>query len=162
VAFDADGTLYFLFVGLAGPGNAPVNAFLATSSDRGASFNPPRQVLGPNSFMGAHGHRPQRRLEGVPAPGVVGAKLRAVPRGVPERPQPHHGRLLRRRRHHVLHPAQVSDPQRQRVVAPALTIEAGGAVHVAYYDLQDDAVDYQGLEGPDLGRPLVGGGGQLP
>lgn len=45
-------------------------------------------------------------------------------------------------------PVQVSDPNRARVVAPALAIGPGHAVHVAYYDLKDDAVDYQGLAGP--------------
>lgn len=33
-------------------------------------------------------------------------------------------------------------------MAPALAIGADRAVHVAYYDLEGDAVDYQGLEGP--------------
>jgi len=34
------------------------------------------------------------------------------------------------------------------VAAPALALGPGHRVSVAYYDLQDDAVDYQGLEGP--------------
>jgi hypothetical protein len=44
-------------------------------------------------------------------------------------------------------PVQVSDPDRPRAVAPAVAVGDGGDVHVAYYDLRDDAVDYQGLEG---------------
>jgi LPXTG-motif cell wall-anchored protein len=50
-------------------------------------------------------------------------------------------------------PLQVSDPARERVVAPALAIGPEGAVHVAYYDLGRDAVDYQGLEGPVWPEP---------
>jgi hypothetical protein len=42
----------------------------------------------------------------------------------------------------------VSDANRQRVVAPALAIGSDHAVHVLYYDLGEDARDYQGLEGP--------------
>jgi hypothetical protein len=45
-------------------------------------------------------------------------------------------------------PVQVSDPARRYVVAPALALGPDHAVHVAYYDLQDDARDYYGLEGP--------------
>ena len=45
-------------------------------------------------------------------------------------------------------PVTVSDPARPRVVAPALTLGPGHAVHVAYYDLGNDARDYQGVEGP--------------
>jgi hypothetical protein len=41
----------------------------------------------------------------------------------------------------------VSDPARERVVAPAVAVDPEGAVHVVYYDLRDDARDYRGLEG---------------
>jgi hypothetical protein len=44
-------------------------------------------------------------------------------------------------------PIQVSDPARDRVVAPALALAPDQRVHVGYYDLKDDAIDYQGLEG---------------
>lgn len=46
------------------------------------------------------------------------------------------------------HPVRVSDANRSRVVAPSLALGAHHAVNVAYYDLQDDARDYEGLEGP--------------
>ncbi len=49
VAFDGDGVLYYLFVGLAGAGNEPMGAFL-TSADRERTFAPLRQVLGPANF----------------------------------------------------------------------------------------------------------------
>ncbi|HVE47002.1 MAG TPA: sialidase family protein [Acidimicrobiales bacterium] len=45
-------------------------------------------------------------------------------------------------------PVQVSDPARSLVVAPAMAIGRDHRLHVAYYDLKEDAVDYQGLEGP--------------
>lgn len=42
----------------------------------------------------------------------------------------------------------MNDPDRARVVAPALVLGAHHTVQVAYYDLGRDAVDYQGLDGP--------------
>lgn len=51
VAFDANGTLYYLFVGLAGRGNRPVGVYLTISEDRGASFSEPRKVLGEGNYQ---------------------------------------------------------------------------------------------------------------
>jgi len=45
-------------------------------------------------------------------------------------------------------PVHVNDPERGLSVAPALALGENHAVHVLYYDLQDDRRDYQGLEGP--------------
>lgn len=45
-------------------------------------------------------------------------------------------------------PVQVSDPGRERVVAPTLALAPDGTVHVGYYDLGNDVRDYHGLEGP--------------
>ncbi|HSH62342.1 MAG TPA: sialidase family protein, partial [Acidimicrobiales bacterium] len=50
IDFDGEGTLYVLFVGLAGPGNRPMGAFMSTSTDRAKTFSPPRPVLGPLNF----------------------------------------------------------------------------------------------------------------
>jgi hypothetical protein len=44
-------------------------------------------------------------------------------------------------------PVRLTDPSR-RVLAPALALGPRGRVHIAFYDLEDDARDYQGLEGP--------------
>jgi hypothetical protein len=45
-------------------------------------------------------------------------------------------------------PVQISDAGRVRAVAPALALGPDHSVNVAYYDLQADFRDYQGLEGP--------------
>lgn len=148
IAFDRSGRLYFLFVGLQGRGNTPMGVFLTSSADRGRTFAPPRRLLGP--------HRYQVRMALDPESGHAG-RIHLVwlqPSGPPSRgglpagPNPimaahsdDGGRTLS-------DPVRVSDPARQRVVAPALALGGGGAVHVAYYDLEEDAVDYQGLEGP--------------
>lgn len=148
VAFDRHGTLFFMFVGLHGAGNVPMGAFLAASRDRGRTFGPPHRILGPNAF-GVHmaldaGWGGQGRLHLVWLQGGADPPLGGLP-PVPNPILASHsddgGRTFSP-------PIPVSDPDRSRVVAPALALGPGHAVHVLYYDLGDDARDYQGLEGP--------------
>lgn len=148
VIFDREGTLYYLFSGLHGLGNEPVGIFLATSRDRGRTFSSPWEVLGPERYMvrmaidptlGKKGRIYLTWLEvavGAPLGGLsdTGSPILAAY-------SDDEGRTFSR-------PARVSDPTRRRVVAPALAIATDHTVYVAYFDLQDDARDYQGLEGP--------------
>lgn len=147
IAFDAHGILYFVFVGLAGAGNRPMGVFLATSSDRAQTFGPPHQVLGPLNFgvrmaldrsVGDHG---RIHLVWLHADDVGFGGFSAPPNPIQAAHSDDGGITFSA-------PVQVSDPERSRVVAPAVTLGPGGALHVAYYDLGDDARDYQGLEGP--------------
>lgn len=147
VAFDADGRLYFLFVGLAGRGNEPMGAFLTHSDDRGETFGPPRRVLSGFNFgvrmVLDHDAGDQGRIHLVWLKATSDPPLGGF--GPPPNPIMHsfsddQGRSFS-------DPVQVSDVQRARVVAPALALGGDGSVHVAYYDLGADAVDYQGLEG---------------
>lgn len=147
-AFDADGTLYYLFVGLTGNGNRPMGVFLTTSSDRARTFRPPRKVLGPLNYAvrmaldrtsGDRGRLHLVWLQATSDPALGG--FSAPPNPVMASHSDDGGRTFSA-------PVQVSDDERQRVVAPVLALGPGGAVHVAYYDLQDDVRDYQGLEGP--------------
>ncbi len=148
VAFDRHGLLYYLFVGLQGPGNEPMGVFLTTSADRARTFSPPRQVLGPSNFgvrmamdteAGDKGRLHLVWLHATSDPPLGGF-------GPP--PNPIVASYSDDGGNTFSDPVQVSDPARQRVVAPALALGPDNAVHVAYYDLGDDAVDYQGLEGP--------------
>lgn len=148
VAFDGDGILYYVFVGLRGKGNEPMGAFLATSRDRGQSFGPPRRLLGPLNFgvrmaidrsQGARGRMHLVWLHASQQPGLGG--FPGPPNPIMAAHSDDGGRTLSK-------PTQVSDPQRKYVVAPALTLGPDHAVHVAYYDLQKDAIDYFGVEGP--------------
>lgn len=148
VAFDADGTLYYLFVALAGRGNRPVGVYLTTSKDRGATFSEPRKVLGEGNYqvrmaldrgVGEHGRTHLVWLQATGEPTLGG--LPAPPNPIVAAHSDDGGETF-------TEPVQVSDPDEHlRVVAPAVALGADGAVHVAYYDLQDDARDYQGLEG---------------
>lgn len=147
IAFDADGLLYYLFVGLAGQGNSPTGAYLVTSDDRGRSFSTPRELLGPERYMvrmaldREMGERGRLHLVWM-APGAdppLG--------GLPPPPNPLMTAWSDDGGTSFSDPVTISDPSR-RVVAPALALGPDHSVHVLYYDLEDDARDYQGLEGP--------------
>lgn len=148
VGFDQAGVMYYMFVGLAGRGNRPMGVYLTTSTDRGRTFSPPWQVLGPLNFgvrmaidgtMGPKGRIHLVWLNATSDPPTGGF-------GPPPNPilaaySDDGGRTFSE-------PVQVSDPSRKRVVAPTVVLGPNHAVHAGYFDLGEDAVDYQGLEGP--------------
>ncbi len=148
VGFDASGTLYYLFVGLAGPGNQPVGAFIATSSDRAQSFSAARPVLGPLNFgvrmaidpsFGGGGRIHLVWIHATSDPPLGG--FGPAPNPILAAHSDDGGQTFTQ-------PVQVSDPSRERVVAPALAVGPQRTVHILYYDLGADARDYHGLEGP--------------
>ncbi len=148
VVFDRHGTLYYLFIGLAGLGNNPTGVYLATSSDHGRTFTAPRPVLGPSHYqvrmaidasIGAKG-----RLYLVWLKAASDSALG----GLTPDPNPLFSAYSDDGGATWSEPVQVSDPGRTRVVAPSIAVGRDHAVHIAYYDLQDDVRDYQGLEGP--------------
>lgn len=153
VAFDRKGVLYFLFVGLAGRGNRPMGAFLTSSSDRGRTWSTPRQVLGPLNFSVRMALDPSVGEKGRIHLVWVHARSEPSLGGFGAPPNPIMAAFSDDGGATFSEPVQVSDLDRQRVVAPALALGAEGAVHVAYYDLGRDAVDYQGLEGPVWEEP---------
>lgn len=148
IAFDRNGRLYFSFMGLAGGGNTPVGAYLTTSSDRGRTFSAPQRVVGPLNFavsmaidtsMGARGriHLAWLHASSDPPNGGFAAE-----------PNPIFAAYSDDGGATFSTPVQVSDPARARVLAPTLALGGDHHVHVAYYDVGDDARDYQALEGP--------------
>lgn len=148
VAIDGKGRIHFAFLGLVGAGNLPMGMFLTTSTDRGRTFSPPRQVQGTLNFgmrmavdpgFGQEGriHLVWLHAGAEPGLGSLGTSTNPILASYSD----DGGQSFSE-------PVQVSDSDRRRVVAPALTLGANGAVIVAYYDLLDDARDYQGLEGP--------------
>ena len=148
IAFDKVGTLFYLFVGLSGPGNAPVGAFITTSVDRGQSFSSPRRVLGPGRYQvrllidRSKGHDGRLHMVWVEPHAPVG--LGGYGSGANSIEAAHSddgGRTFSE-------PQRVSDPGRARVLAPSVALGPHHALHVLYYDLVDDVRDFQGLEGP--------------
>lgn len=147
VAFNADGTLYYLFVGLKGLGNVPMGAFLTTSSDRGRTFTPPRRLLGGKRYMVRMAMDSRRGEEGRLHLVWLEARSATSVGGLGAPPNPIMAAYSDDGGQSFSNPVQVSPARRLRVVAPALAVDGRGGVHVAYYDLGKDVVDYQGLEG---------------
>ncbi|MFN2568514.1 MAG: hypothetical protein ABR564_02805 [Candidatus Dormibacteria bacterium] len=149
-AFDRSSRLYYLFVGLAGTGNSPVGVFLTTSTNRGAGFTAPRQILGREHYMVRMALDPDTdRMH------LVWLEARTTPPtgGFAPPPNPIMSAFSNDRGETFSRPVQVSDPGRQRVVAPVLGLGADRQVHVLYYDLGSDVRDYEGLEGPPWEQP---------
>lgn len=147
VAFDRDGILYYLFVGLAGKGNSPMGAFLTTSTDGGRVFSRPRQILGGDRYMVRMaldpelGPRGRLHLVWLQTGSSAGG-------GLPPSANPIMASFSDDGGTTFSAPQQVSDGARARVVAPAVAIGPDHSLQVLYYDLGQDARDYEGLEGP--------------
>ena len=147
VAFDRTGVLYYLFVGLQGKGNTPIGAFLEISVDRGRSFSAPRKLLAGTVFQVRMAIDPTLGVGGrLHLVWIQGGGLRLGGFATPLNPimsaySDDRGRTFSA-------PVQVNDPNRRRVVAPALAVGRDHEVHVLYYDLGDDSRDYEGLAGP--------------
>jgi hypothetical protein len=148
VAFDAIGALHYLFVGLHGPGNRPMGAFIVSSEDRAKTFSVPRQVLGPGNYqvrmaldktIGDRGRIYLVWLE-VHSDAPLG--------GFPPPPNPLMASYSDDGGKTFSQPVQVSDSHRNYIVAPAIAVSPGRGLHVAYMDLERDQRDYQGLDGP--------------
>jgi hypothetical protein len=147
IAFDRRGRLYYLFVGLAGTGNRPIGVFLTSSSDHAQTFTAPRRVLDSENYqvrmaidpsVGARGRIHLVWLHSLGAPSLG---------GLPPEPNPILAAHSDDGGDTFSTPMRVSDPGRLRSVAPVIALGPDRTVHVGYFDLQDDAVDYQGLEG---------------
>lgn len=152
VAFDRNGVLHYLFVGLAGRGNEPVGAFLSTSADRGRTFTRPRQVLGDFKFAVRMAIDPDLGDAGRIHLVWIDASSDPPLGGFPPPPNPILAAHSDDGGRTFSDPVQVSAADRERVVAPALALGPDHAVHAAYYDIGRDAIDYQGLEGPVWGE----------
>lgn len=148
VAFDSKGTLYYMFVGLAGGGNAPIGAFITTSSDRARNWSVPRKILGPERYSLRMALDPSIGEKGRIHLAWLEARSTPLSGGMGVPPNPIMAAYSDDGGKTFSEPVQVSDPARERVVAPALALGPDHAVHVLYYDLEEDARDYHGLEGP--------------
>ncbi len=148
VAFGPGGELFYLFLGLSGAANSPMGAFLVTSTDYAKHFSAPRRVLGPRNYMvsmaiddsaGGLGRIHLVWLSTSTPPTTDGFEPTNNP--ILADYSDDGGKTFSQ-------PVRVSDPTRQRVVAPALVLGPNHSVTVAYFDLGADARDYEGLQGP--------------
>lgn len=151
LAFDDEGTLYYLFVGLAGSGNEPVGGYLTVSTDGARSFSSPQRVVGPENYQMRMAVDGNERLHLV----WLHSSADAPTGGLPTTPNPILYAYSDDRGETFSQPVQVSDADRVRAVAPTLAVTPDGGIQVIYYDLQGDFRDYQGLEGPTWNEPWV-------
>ena len=153
VVFDRTGRLYYMFVGLHGLGNQPMGVFLTTSTNNGRDFDTPRQILPGSNFQVRLAIDQSRGDKGrlylvwlhVTAATSTGG-LPPVHNPIMEAYSDDGGATFST-------PVEVSDPNRQRVLAPALSLGPHHDVHILYYDLMGDARDYEGLEGTTWPQP---------
>lgn len=148
VAFDKSGKLYYLFVGLHTEGNEPMGVFLSTSTDRGRTFSAPARVLGPFVFQVRMALDPHIGSQGRLY--MVWLQATADPPlgGMPQPPNPIMAAYSDDGGRTFSNPTQVSHPSRKRPVATSVAVGARSVLNVLYFDLEDDARDYQGLAGP--------------
>lgn len=155
VAFAADGTLHLFFVTLKGLGNTPNAGWLVNSRDGGKTLSTPVrvEVVGPLAF--------QVRL--VTDPTVSGrlylSWLQAADTGTLKFPEPGYPINVARSDDGGVTfgpPVRVSPVERQRVVAPTLAIGPDGGLYLAYLDLGDDKLDYEGGHEGRGGDPYAG------
>jgi hypothetical protein len=155
VAYSADGTLYLVFVTLKGNGNTPDAVWISTSNDDGRHLSTPGKVLGPRAF--------QVRLAADPAkPGRLYLTwLQAVGNDLGELKFTNTGNPIESARSDNYgatwtNPVQVSNPARQRVIAPTPVVASNGTVYVAYLDIGQDKLDYEGEDNGHGGPPYPG------
>lgn len=144
VAFGADGTAYLEFSTFAtvpGEGSVPDALWIATSTDGGRSFAAPRRVEGPvvlQARLVADPTVPRRLyLTWLKASHTGGWGLADTGSPIVVARSDDAGATWGA-------PVPASAPGRARVVAPSLAVGADGYLLLAYLDVGDDRLDYNG------------------
>jgi len=149
MAFAPDGTLYITYVNLVGNGNRPDNLWLSTSTDGGRTLSQPIKIAGPLTFM--------QRVTVDPKGPVYITWLQAEEVGLLRFAGPPPKIVTARSDDggRTFAPSvRVSDPQRERVVAPSPVIVDGELV-VMYQDLKGNRRDFEFQEGPPAELPFA-------
>ena len=149
VAFAPDGTLYVVYVNLAGGGNVPDNLWLSRSGDGGRTLSAPVRVAGPLAFQAriAVDEAGAVHLTWLQAKDVGLLSLGGVPSPIVSAASTDGGHTFSR-------PVRVSDPARELVGAASPVIDADGDLVVLYEDFQRDRRDFENLDGPPWGEPF--------
>lgn len=153
VGFGPRGRLYALFTELRGDGNRPHAVWLATSEDAGQTWSEPTEVAGPLAFQAGltvHPDEPGRvHVTWLQAEDTATLAFPETGYPIQLATSDDGGRTWSE-------PATVSDPARERVVAPNLKVGRGDALHLLYLDLGDDRLDWAGGHEGRGGPPYSG------
>jgi hypothetical protein len=149
-AFAPDGTLYVVYVNLAGRGNVPDNLWLSRSSDGGRTLSPPTRISGRLAFQArlAVDQAGTVHVTWLQAAEVAPFAFAGGPNPVVTAHSSDGGRTFSS-------PTQVSDPERERVGAASPVIDGNGRLVVLYQDFKGDRRDFQNLEGPAWSEPFA-------
>lgn len=152
-AFGPEGTLHLAYVTLAGTGNRPNAIWMATSRDGGRTLSDPVRAFGDLKF--------QVRLMADPTtPDRLYLTWLDVERtatlSFPETGNPIMTAVSEDGGATWSKPVRISPEARQRVVAPSPVVGPDGALYVAYLDLGEDRLDYQGAHEGRGGPPYEG------
>ena len=153
VAFSADGTLHLSFVTLRGRANAPNAAWTATSKDGGRTLSEPVKALGKLAFqvrLAADSAKPKRLYMTWLQASEVGLYKFTEPGNPIRAARSDDGGVTWKK------PVRVSNPMRQRVVAPTPLVTPNGELNVLYLDLGEDQLDYAGAHRGRGGPPYTG------
>jgi len=148
-AFAPDGTLYVSYVNLVGNGNRPDNLWISSSTDGGRTLSLPTKVAGALTF--------QARVTVDPKGPVYVTWLQATEVGFLRFAEPPPRILMARSDDggKTFAPSvPVSDPQRERVVAPSTVVDGNGQLIVMYEDLKANRRDFENQPGPAAELPF--------
>ncbi len=150
LAFAPDGTLYVTYVNLVGNGNRPDNLWISSSADGGRTLSPPTRVAGALTFMPRVTVDPRGPVYAtwLQADEVGLLRYAGRPPEIVTARSDDGGRTFSS-------PVRVSDPQRERVVAPSPVIDDGGHLVVMYQDLKGNRRDFENQPGPAAEFPFA-------
>ncbi len=156
LAFGADGTLYVAYTSFGeveGSGTVPDAVWLVTSHDRGTTLSAPALVAGPLAFQLRFAADPARpgRLYLAWLQGSQTSSWGFAGDGDPivVARSDDGGATWGK-------PVAVSPASRRRAVAPSLAVTGAGALAVAYLDVGNDRLDYNGGHEGRGGDPYPG------
>ena len=150
LAFAPDGTLYVTYVNLVGNGNRPDNLWMASSTDGGRTLSPPTRIAGALTFMPRVTVDPKGPVYAtwLQADEVGLLRFSGGPPQIVTARSDDGGRTF-------APPVTVSDPQRERVLAPSPVVADDGDLVLMYQDLKGNRRDFENQPGPAAELPFA-------
>ncbi|MDQ4069391.1 MAG: hypothetical protein M3203_07975 [Actinomycetota bacterium] len=150
VAFAPDGTLYVTYVNLVGNGNRPDNLWISTSTDGGRTLSLPTRIAGALTFQPRVTVDPEGPVyvTWLQAEEVGLLRFAGRPPEIVTARSDDGGKTFSA-------PVRVSDPHRERVIAPSPVVDEHGHLVVLYEDLKANRRDFDNAPGPPAELPFA-------